>query len=115
MNQDSTDTGWESLHIWRYPVKINVGRGLNSSYVTERGLIGDRAYELIDQKLARWLVPRTLRNGEELFDFRSVFIDPLQVVQNIPPVRITFPDGTHIFSHQDNIDYTLSKALHQEC
>jgi uncharacterized protein YcbX len=36
------------------------------------------------------------------------------LVENIPPVRITFPDGTHIFSDHDGIDYTLSKVLAQD-
>jgi len=53
--------------------------------------------------------PKNPRKWGKLFDFRSVFIDPPQVVEKIPPVRITFPDGTHIFSDQDDI--ILSKAL----
>jgi uncharacterized protein YcbX len=44
----------------------------------------------------------------------SVFIDPPQLVENIPTVRITFPDGTHILSDHDAIDYTLSKVLGQD-
>ena len=64
------------------------------------------------KKLVRWPAPRTLENGKKLFDFRSVFIDPLQVAGNIPHIKITLPDGTQVFSGQDkDIDYTLSKAL----
>jgi uncharacterized protein len=57
------------------------------------------------------LVLRTLGNGES-----SAFIeDPPQVVENIPPVRITFPDGTHIYSDQaDDIDHALSSVLGRE-
>jgi hypothetical protein len=39
-----------------------LGEELNSSYVTERGLVGDREYALIDQKTDK--VPRTPGNGE---------------------------------------------------
>jgi uncharacterized protein YcbX len=91
-----------------------LGEELNSSYVTERGLIGDRAYALIDQKTGKVASAKNPKKWGKLFDFRSVFIDPPQVVENIPSVRITFPDGTHIFSDQDNIDYTLSKVLDQD-
>jgi uncharacterized protein YcbX len=91
-----------------------LGEELNSSYVTERGLIGDRAYALIDEKTGKVASAKNPRKWGKLFDFRSVFIDPPQVVENIPPVRITFPDGTHIFSDQDDIDYTLSKVLGQD-
>lgn len=113
MNQARTDRGMV-VSIWRYPVKSMLGEELNSSYVTEHGLIGDRAYALIDQKTGKVASAKNPKKWGKLFDFRSVFIDPLQVVENIPPVRITFPDGTHIFSDQDNIDYTLSKVLDQD-
>ena len=113
MNQARTDTGMV-VSIWRYPVKSMLGEELNSSYVTERGLIGDRAYALIDQKTGKVASAKNPKKWGKLFDFRSVFIDPPQVVENIPSVRITFPDGTHIFSDQDNIDYTLSKVLDQD-
>jgi len=113
VNQARTDTGMV-VSIWRYPVKSMLGEELNSSYVTERGLIGDRAYALIDQKTGKVASAKNPKKWGKLFDFRSVFIDPPQVVENIPSVRITFPDGTHIFSDQDNIDYTLSKVLDQD-
>ena len=113
MNQARTDTGMV-VSIWRYPVKSMLGEELNSSYVTERGLIGDRAYALIDQKTGKVASAKNPKKWGKLFDFRSVFIDPPQVVENIPSVRITFPDGTHIFSDQNNIDYTLSKVLDQD-
>jgi uncharacterized protein len=61
-------------------------------------------------------VPRTRKWGK-LFDFRPIFIvdpSPQVVVGNIPPVRITFPDGKHIFSDQDDIDYNLSKVFGRE-
>jgi uncharacterized protein len=91
-----------------------MGEELNSSYVTERGLIGDRMYALIDQKTGKVASAKNPRKWGKLFDFRSVFIDQPHVVKNIPPVRITFPDGTNIFSDQDDIEYTLSKVLGQE-
>lgn len=49
MNRDWTDAG-TVVSIWRYPVKSMLGEELNSSFVTERGLIGDRVYALIDQE-----------------------------------------------------------------
>ena len=34
--------------LWRYPVKSMMGEELNATEVTERGLLGDRAYALVD-------------------------------------------------------------------
>jgi uncharacterized protein YcbX len=89
-----------------------LGEELNSSYVTERGLVGDRAYALVDEETGKVASAKNPRKWEKLFDFRSVFIDPPQVAENIPPIRITLPNGTQTFSDQDkDIDYTLSKVL----
>jgi uncharacterized protein len=89
-----------------------LGEELDASYVTERGLVGDRAYALVDEETGKVASAKNPRKWEKLFDFRSVFIDPPQVAENIPHIRITLPDGTQVFSSQDkDIDYTLSKAL----
>ncbi len=113
MNQARKATG-TVVSLWRYPVKSMLGEELNSSYVTERGLVGDRAYALIDQKTGKVASAKNPRKWGRLFDFRSIFIDTPQFVENIPRTRITFPDGSHIFSDQDDIDYSLSKVLGQD-
>jgi uncharacterized protein len=105
------------VSIWRYPVKSMLGEELNSSYVTERGLIGDRTSALIDQETGKVASAKNPRKWGKLFDFRASFIeDPPQVVENIPPVRITFPDGTQIFSSDQDyiITNTLSNVLSRE-
>src|SRR5215208_7540132 len=89
-----------------------LGEELNSSYITERGLVGDRAYALIDKETGKVVSAKNPRKWEKLFDFRSVFMDIPEVAENIPPVRITLPNGNQVVSNQDeDIDYTLSKAL----
>src|ERR671930_302972 len=115
MNQARTTIG-TVVSLWRHPVKSMLGEELNSSYVTERGLLGDRTYALIDQETGKVASAKNPRKWGKLFDFRAAFIDPPQVVENtISPVRITFPDGTNIFSdHQDDIDYSLSKVFGRE-
>ncbi len=35
------------VSLWRYPVKSMMGEELNTSEVTDRGLLGDRAYALV--------------------------------------------------------------------
>jgi uncharacterized protein len=110
VNQTQTSEG-RIVSIWRYPVKSMLGEELNSSYVTERGLIGDRVYALVDQETGKVASAKNPRKWGTLFDFHATFIDPLRDVENIPPIRITFPDGTQIFSYQGDIDDTLSKVL----
>jgi uncharacterized protein YcbX len=102
------------VSLWRYPLKSMIGEELNSSYVTERGLLGDRSYALIDQETGKVASARNPRKWGTLFDFCAAFIDPLQLMESIPPIRITFPDGTHIFSNEDDIDHSLTKVLGRE-
>lgn len=113
MNQARTTTG-KVVSIWRYPVKSMLGEEVNSSYITEHGLIGDRVYALIDEETGKVISAKNPSKWGKLFDFRSAFIDPPQAVDNIPPVRIIFPDGTQIFSNQNEMNYTLSKVLGRE-
>ena len=111
MNQARTTIG-TVVSLWRYPVKSMLGEELNSSYVTERGLLGDRTYAVVDQKTGKVASAKNPRKWGKLFDCRSAFIDPPQIAKITPPVRITFPDGTHILSsNQAHVDYSLSKVF----
>jgi uncharacterized protein len=102
------------VSIWRYPVKSMLGEELNSSYVTERGLVGDRAYALIDKETGKVASAKNPRKWEKLFDCHSVFMEIPQVA-NIPPVRITLPDSTQILSSKgEDADHTLSNVLGRE-
>jgi uncharacterized protein YcbX len=91
-----------------------MGEEINSSDMTERGLIGDRVYAIVDKQTGKVASAKNPRKWEKLFDFRAAFVDSLQSAENIPPVRITLPDGRQIFSNQGGIDYTLSKVLQRE-
>ncbi len=104
------------VSLWRYPVKSMMGEELNSSYITERGLVGDRTYAVVDKQTGKVASAKNPRKWGNLFDFRSMFIDSLHDVNDVPPVRITFPDGSNILSnHQkDDIDSNLSKAFNRE-
>jgi uncharacterized protein len=109
------------VSLWRYPVKSMMGEELNSSYITERGLAGDRTYAVVDKQTGKVASAKNPRKWGKLFDFRSMFIDsPRNDVNDIPPVRITFPDGSNILSnHQKKdddiiIDSNLSKAFNRE-
>jgi hypothetical protein len=110
MNQPQMDAE-KVVSIWRYPLKSMIGEELNSSYITERGLLGDRTYALIDQETGNVVSAKNPRKWGTLFDFHASFRDPIKDVKNIPPIRITFPDGTQIYSDQADINHNLSKVL----
>jgi uncharacterized protein len=100
--------------LWRYPVKSMMGEELNATEVTERGLLGDRAYALVDSSDGKVATAKNPRKWPRLFDFRATFIEPARVAAKVPPVRIALPDGTTVTSDQADLNQILSNALNRE-
>src|SRR5262245_60138601 len=59
------------VSLWRYPVKSMLGEELNSSEVTKRGLLGDRAYALVDSSDGKVATAKNPRKWPQLFDCRA--------------------------------------------
>ncbi len=102
------------VSLWRYPVKSMMGEELNAAEVTERGLLGDRAYALVDGSDGKAATAKNPRKWPHLFDFRATFVEPTRSAAKVPPVRIVLPDGTAVTSDQGDLDRILSKALDRE-
>ena len=51
------------LSLWHYPVKSMMGQELNAIELTERGLLGDRAYALIDSTDGKVATAKNRENG----------------------------------------------------
>jgi MOSC domain-containing protein len=102
------------VSLWRYPVKSMMGEELNATEVTERGLLGDRAYALVDSSDGKVATAKNPRKWPRLFDFRANFIEPARAAAKVPPVRIALPDGTTVTSDQDDLNQILSKAVNRE-
>jgi hypothetical protein len=99
------------VSLWRYPVKSMMGEELNAAEVTERGLVGDRAYALVDRSDGKVASAKNPRKWPRLFDFHAAFVGTPRPGATVPPVRITLPDGTLITSEQRDLDQVLSRAL----
>jgi MOSC domain-containing protein len=99
------------VSLWRYPVKSMMGEELNASDATHRGLLGDRAYALVDSSDGKVASAKNPRKWPNLFDFRAAFIVPPRTHTKVPPVQITLPDGTIITSEQSHLNQILSKVL----
>jgi uncharacterized protein len=100
--------------IWRYPVKSLMGEELNATAVTDRGLFGDRAYALVDSSDGKVATAKNPQKWPNLFDFRATCIEPPRSSANVPPVRITLPDGTMATSQQSDLNHILSQALNRK-
>ena len=99
------------LSLWRYPVKSMMGEELQACAVTDRGLLGDRAYALIDPTNGKVVSAKNPKKWGRLFDFGASFDDPPRVSEPIPPVSVTFPDGTRVSSEASDLADSLSGEL----
>jgi uncharacterized protein len=97
--------------LWRYPVKSMMGEELNAAEVTGAGLLGDRAYALVDTSDGKVASAKNPRKWPALFDFHAALADDPTNRMTVPPVRITLPDGAIVSSEQPDVDRVLSAAL----
>src|SRR5262245_36300807 len=88
-----------------------MGEELNAADVTQRGLLGDRAYALMDPSDGKVASAKNPRKWPTLFDFRAAFASPPRAGEKLPPVRITLPNGAFVSSEQGDRDPLLSTAL----
>jgi uncharacterized protein len=102
------------VSLWRYPVKSMLGEELNAAEVTERGLLGDRAYALVDSSDGKVASAKNPRKWPHLFDFRAAFVDAPRHGTKLPPVRITLPEGRVVTSEQSDVNQILSRAVNRE-
>ena len=114
MSQSAPHDIGRVVSLWRYPVKSMMGEELNSTAVTERGLLGDRAYALLDMSDGKVASAKNPRKWPLLFDFRAGFTDAPRAGSKLPPVRITLPDGSLVTTEQGDVSQVLSRALGRE-
>jgi uncharacterized protein len=108
-----TDLG-SVVSLWRYPVKSMLGEELNIAEVTKRGLLGDRAYALVDSSDGKVASAKNPRKWSQLFDCRAALADVPRVCVKLPPVRITLPDGNIVNGEQPDANQTFSNVLKRE-
>ncbi len=81
------------VSLWRYPVKSMIGEELQAAHVTAHGLLGDRAYALIDRTDGKVATAKNPGKWPTLFACRATFLEPPHSGAPAPPVRITLPEG----------------------
>jgi uncharacterized protein YcbX len=101
-----------SLH--RYPVKSMLGEELNATAVGWKGFQGDRVFALADVATGKIASAKNPSKWPGLFQFRAAFTAPLDGDPNggqLPPARITFPDGKTAATDDQDIATRLSTSL----
>jgi uncharacterized protein len=100
--------------LWRYPVKSMMGEELNATEVTERGVVGDRQFAVVDASTGKVAGAKNPAKWGNFFDFRAAYVEPPQRESKLPAVRLTLPDGTVVTTDQPHLSQLLSSALGRE-
>ena len=99
------------VSLYRYPVKSMMGEEINSSVVTEKGLLGDRQFALIDPSTGKAVSAKNPSRWPNLFNFRAFYTEAVESRSRIPPVRMSLPDGGTILNGDAGVDTVLSEAI----
>jgi uncharacterized protein len=94
--------------LWRFPVKSMRGEQLQEVTVTERGVLGDRAYALIDTETGKVASAKSVKLFPDLLACRAAFVEPPRANRDVPPVRIDLPNGRSVTSDSRDGDRALS-------
>jgi uncharacterized protein YcbX len=100
--------------LWRYPVKSMMGEELNAAEITERGVVGDRQFAIVDASTGKVAGAKNPRRWANFFEFRAAYVEPPKSASNLPAVRLTLPDGAVVTSDQPGLPQALSRALGRE-
>lgn len=93
--------------LWRYPVKSMLGGIVSESMVTGRGVLGDRAWALRDQRTGRIV---SAKRVPRLLQFRAMYeVEP--TLESGGLVRIETPEGDTIYAGQEDASARISGIL----
>jgi hypothetical protein len=84
------------------------GERIEQGEFTDRGLVGDRAYALIDAETGKVASAKSVRLFPDLFGCRAAFVEPPRLNSELPSVHITLPDGGSVTSDSGDVDRVLS-------
>jgi uncharacterized protein YcbX len=99
--------------LWRFPVKSMQGESVDSFSIDRRGVIGDRAWALVDPSDGKVVSAKNPRKWKQTLELSASFVDE---PGEGAPVVITLPDGTSVRSDVagDDASGVLSTFLGRE-
>jgi len=103
----SEDVGFVAT-LCRFPVKSMGGEQLQEVEVTERGVLGDRVYALLDRDTGKVVSAKSVKLFPNLLDCKAAFVEPQRRGGDLPPVQILLPDSTTVRSDSGGVDRVLS-------
>lgn len=98
----------EIASLWRFPVKSMGGERLQELDVCVTGIVGDRAYALLDMATGKVASAKNSKLFPDLLKCRAEYLSPPVHLEKIAPVKITLPDGDWVRSDDTRANEKLS-------
>jgi len=95
--------------LWRYPVKSMLGEELDAVDLSDGGVVGDRAYAVVDRETDKVASAKHPKLWPNLLACRAAFVDSTRPGDELPPVRIELADGNAVLSDAPDVDAVLSR------
>lgn len=93
--------------LWRFPIKSLAGERLREAWLTDQGVLGDRAFALLDVA-TNSVVSASNRHFPGLLDWHATYLKPPHLGVPLPEVRIALPDGTSWTTQATDLNARLS-------
>jgi uncharacterized protein YcbX len=94
--------------LWRFPVKSMLGEELDAADLSEGGVVGDRAYALVDRETGKVASAKHAKLWPNLLKCRAAFVEAPRRGGDTPQTRIELADGTSVLSDAPDVDAVLS-------
>ena len=100
--------------LWRFPVKSMLGEELDEVDVDAGGVVGDRAFALVDVATGKVASAKHPKVWPGLLRCRASYVAPPRADEPSPRVRIELADGTSVMSDAPDVDAVLSRFFGRE-
>jgi uncharacterized protein YcbX len=95
--------------LWRFPVKSMQGEEVGAADLSEGGIVGDRAFALVDRETGKVASAKHPKRWPNLLACRAAFVEPPRPGGELPPARIELADGNSVLSDAADVDSVLSR------
>jgi uncharacterized protein YcbX len=100
--------------LWRFPVKSMLGEELDAADLSQGGIVGDRAYAIVDKETGKVASAKHSKLWPDLLKCRASFVEPPRPGDEIPAARIELADGSSVQSDDADVDAVLSRFFGRE-
>lgn len=95
--------------LWRYPVKSMRGERIQESWADDRGLIGDRAFAVVDETTGKVASAKNPRLWRRMLECHARYVTEPKIGHTLPLLEIHLPSGETVLGDDEKASARLSE------